>query len=162
LNMRYVREGSWYELIPEYVFTAACLGFSALGLALTPPLRMRVFFVVPVGLSLYLVAGQYNSFVTIFPNSRSRQDLLHHVPMHVGEAMVAALVAERQAAMVDAQAVQHGRVQVVHVHGVLGDVVREVVRGAVRVALLDAAAGQPDREAARVMVTAVVLGGQRT
>ena len=51
--------------------------------------------------------------------------------------------------------------QVVDVDRVVGDVVAEVVGLAVGDAGLDAAAGQPDGEAARVVVAAVVVGGQR-
>ncbi len=51
--------------------------------------------------------------------------------MHVGEAEVAALVAEGEALVVEAELVQDGGVEVVHVHGVLGDVEAELVRFAV-------------------------------
>ena len=90
----------------------------------------------------------------------SRQDRLHDVAGDVGQAVVAALELERQPRVVDAQAVQHRRVQVVDVDRVAGDVVAEVVGLAVGHARLDAAAGQPDGEAARMMVAAVVVGGQ--
>ena len=58
--------------------------------------------------------------------------------------------------MFDAHQVQDGRVEVVHVHAVLDDVVAEVVGLAVGHALVDAGAGHQDREAARVVVAAVV------
>ena len=48
-----------------------------------------------------------------------RQDLLHHVPVHVGQAEVAALELEGQPLVVDAEQVQHRRVQVVDVDDVL-------------------------------------------
>ena len=51
------------------------------------------------------------------------QNLLHHIPMHIRQPMVAALVAIRQAAVIDSQAVQHRRVQVVDMDRVLVDVV---------------------------------------
>ena len=74
--------------------------------------------------------------------------------MDVGQTVVAALEAERQAFVVEAQCVQQRRVQVVDVHGVFDDVVAELVGFAVRVAGFDAAAGKPPREAAAVMVAA--------
>ena len=51
--------------------------------------------------------------------------------MHVRQPVVAALVLERQPGVVDAQAVQDRRVQIVHVHRIRGDVVAEIVGRAV-------------------------------
>ena len=45
----------------------------------------------------------------------SRNDLLDHVPVHVGQAAVDAVVAEGQPLVVDAEQVQHRGVQVVAV-----------------------------------------------
>ena len=47
-----------------------------------------------------------------------REDLLHHLAMHVGQAEVAALVAIGQPRVVDAQQVQDRGVQVMDVDGV--------------------------------------------
>src|SRR5262249_24498397 len=55
-----------------------------------------------------------------------------------------------------------GGVEVVDVDGVLNDVVAVVVGLAVDDARLDAAAGQPEGEAAAVVVAAVVVPGQPT
>src|SRR5260221_11989188 len=52
----------------------------------------------------------------------SGQDVLHDVAVHVGQAEVAALEAVGEALVLDAQQVQHGRLEVVHVHGLLDDV----------------------------------------
>ena len=57
-----------------------------------------------------------------------RQHLLHHVARDVGEPEIAAHVVVGQARVVQAQAVQHGRLQVVHVDLVFEDVEAEVVR----------------------------------
>ena len=62
--------------------------------------------------------------------------------------------------MVDPQQVQDRGVQVEDLDRVLDDVVGEVVGLAQGHARLDAAAGHPDREAARVVVAAVVRGGE--
>ena len=59
------------------------------------------------------------------------------------------------------QQVQHRGVQVVDVDDVLDGVVAELVGGAVGDAALDAAAGQPHREALDVVVAAVALGHRR-
>src|SRR5262245_58575128 len=81
-----------------------------------------------------------------------RQNPLHQFAVHVGQPVVAALEFEREPGVVDAQAVQEGGVQVVDVDAVFGDVVTIIVGFAVRDTGLDAAAGQPDGEATRVVV----------
>ncbi len=63
--------------------------------------------------------------------------------------------------MIDSEQVQDRRVQIMHIVGILEDVVRVVVRLADRLAGLDASAGEENREAPRVMVAAVVGFGQR-
>ena len=63
--------------------------------------------------------------------------------------------------MIDAEAMQKGRIQVVHVTRFVDDVVAEVVRLAIDSAAFDAAAGHPHAEAARMMVAAVVCRGER-
>ena len=63
--------------------------------------------------------------------------------MAIGEALV-----------IDAHEVQDGGVQVVHVHGILGDVVAEFVGLAVTGTGFDAAAGHPHGEATRMVVAA--------
>ena len=62
--------------------------------------------------------------------------------------------------MVYSQLLQDRRLQVVHVDGILGDVVAKFIRRAVRRARPDAAASQPYRETARVMVASVVVFGE--
>ena len=77
--------------------------------------------------------------------------------MNIGQPEIPALELVRQPRVIDAQAVQHRGVQIVHVDRVARDVVAEVVGLAVAHARLDAAAGQPDGEAARMMIAAVVV-----
>src|SRR5262249_39054394 len=77
------------------------------------------------------------------------------------QAHVQTLHAVGQPPMVDAEAVEDGRLQVVDVDGVADDVVGEVVGFAVDDAGADAAAGHPDRETARMVVAAVVLARER-
>ena len=84
-----------------------------------------------------------------------RQDFLHHIAMHVGQPHVAAAEAEGQALVVDAEQVQHRGVQVVNLDLVLDGFVAVIVGGAVDRAAFDAAAGQPDGEAKRVVIAAV-------
>ena len=60
-------------------------------------------------------------------STRLRQQGLHDVAVHVGEAVAAALVLERELLVVDAQQVQQRRLEVVDVHRVADDVVAELV-----------------------------------
>ncbi len=74
----------------------------------------------------------------------SSQDPRNHLAVHVGQPHVAAAEAVGQSLVVDAQQMQHRRVQVVDLDLVFDGVVAVVVGGAVDGAALDAAAGQPD------------------
>ena len=76
--------------------------------------------------------------------------------MDVGEAEVASLEPVGQLGVIDAQAMEQGGVEIVNVHRVVDDVVAVVVGLAVDVSALDATAGQPDREAASMVVASVV------
>src|SRR5690606_37343696 len=86
----------------------------------------------------------------------SRQNVMHDRAMDVGESEVAALVTVGELLVVDAEAVEDGGVEIVHVDGVFEDVVAEVVGEAVVESRLDASARHPDGEASRMMVAAVV------
>src|SRR5262249_29770364 len=89
---------------------------------------------------------------------RLRQQFLNHLGwFDTGQLGVEAVGFEGQAFVVEAEQVQHGGVEVANVDRVFRDVVREVAGLAVNRARLDAAAGHPHGEAARMMVAAVVL-----
>lgn len=77
--------------------------------------------------------------------------------MHIGQSVAAALEAKSQFCVVDAQAVEQCGVQVVDVDGILGDVVAVVVRAAVSLPTFDAASGQPQTEAAWMVISSVVV-----
>src|SRR5688500_12366036 len=80
-----------------------------------------------------------------------RQHFLHDIPRHVRQAKIAALEAECQLEVIQAQEVQNRRVQVMHVDHVFHAVVADLVRLAQRQATLHAAASQPHRERLDVM-----------
>ncbi len=85
------------------------------------------------------------------------QDRFHRMLFfHAGQANVESLVLNREKLVVDSQAVQDRRIQIVDVDRVRGDVVTELIRFAVDDASFHAAAGQPDAKAARMMIPAVV------
>src|SRR5436309_761814 len=96
------------------------------------------------------------------PGANLRQKRLNNLPGDIGKAVVAALVAVGQALVIDSEQAQRGRVQVVDVDRVGGDVVAEIVGLAVGHAAFNASARHPAREAARMMVAAVVVRCQRT
>ena len=93
------------------------------------------------------------------PSRHSGQNFMDHVSVHIRKAEVAARVAVRQLLVVETQQVQERGVQVVDVDIVLHGLEAELVGGAVDLSALDAAAGQPDREAVGVVIASVDLPG---
>src|SRR5919108_6384854 len=91
----------------------------------------------------------------------SRQQFLHHAGLlDACQALIQSLIAHREPAVVEAQQMQDRGMEVADVHGVLDDVVGEIVGLAVDRSGPGAAAGHPHGEAARVMIAAVVLMAQ--
>ena len=90
----------------------------------------------------------------------SGQDVGDDVAEHVGEPEVSAGVAVGELFVVQAEQVQDGGVQVVHVDLVGDGVVAELVGRAVGEARLHAAAGEPDGEALGVVVAPVAALGE--
>jgi hypothetical protein len=87
-----------------------------------------------------------------------RQDGLNQMRrLDAGQPRIQALVAEGQPLMLQAEQVQHGRVQVAHVHRILHRVVAQLVGLAVGHAAVHAAAAQEERVALDVMVAPVAL-----
>ena len=82
------------------------------------------------------------------------EDVGDEFAVDVGEAEVAALVAEGEAFVVEAELVEDGGVEVVDVDTVFGDIEPEVVGFAVADAGFDAAAGHPHGEGVFVVVAA--------
>src|SRR5262249_31352295 len=87
----------------------------------------------------------------------SGQGFLDQLAVNVGETEVPALEFVGKLGVVEAEAVQDRRLQVVHVDRLLGDVVAVVVSGANGGAGLYTAACHPDGEAAGMVVTSVVV-----
>src|SRR5262249_30076713 len=87
----------------------------------------------------------------------SGEELLHHGSMDVSEPEVAARVTVGEGFVVEAEEVEDRGVQVVDVDGVLDGLEAEFVGGAMDMAPLDAAAGQPHGKGVVVVVAAVHL-----
>ncbi len=64
------------------------------------------------------------------------QDLFHHSTCHVGQPVIAATVAEGQLGVIEAQALQDGRVEIVDMAAVFEDARPKVVRLSVNHAAL--------------------------
>src|SRR4051794_15863243 len=85
----------------------------------------------------------------------SGQDLPDHFSVDVGETPVDAVVPEREPAVVDAEQVEHRRMEVIAVSRVLYCAIRPLVAPAVGGAALDPAARQPGGEGGGVVVPAL-------
>ena len=59
--------------------------------------------------------------------------------------------------MINTHTIEDGSVQLIQVHGILGDVIAKIIGGTVGDAGLDAGAGDPHAEIARVMIAPVIL-----
>src|ERR1700733_6254672 len=85
------------------------------------------------------------------PNARSPaiqrhplcDDVMDHLAGRIGKPEVAPAVSIGQLQMVDAEQIENGGGQVVHVNRLLNGLVSEVVGGAVCHAALDSATGEP-------------------
>src|SRR5690348_12757878 len=81
--------------------------------------------------------------------------LIQHSAGDVGQAEISTGVAEREAFVIEAEQLKHCGVQIVHVHAVLNGPKTKLIGSAVNLPATDAAAGQPDREAVMIMVSAI-------
>ena len=62
--------------------------------------------------------------------------------------------------MIDSEAVQDCRIEIVDGHGITNNVITEVIGLADGLPTFDSTTSQPDREAARMMVAAIVVGSK--
>ena len=80
------------------------------------------------------------------------------MPVDVGQSVVTTLESKCMAEVVDSQAVQDGRVEVMQRDGIGRDVVTEVVGFPITATTLDAASRQESRKTAGVMVSSIIIG----
>ena len=72
-----------------------------------------------------------------------RQNVMHNIPMDVGQAVIAALESIGQTFMIDSQAVQNRGMKVMDMNGILFDVVAEIIRLSVFDSRLNPTPGHP-------------------
>lgn len=72
--------------------------------------------------------------------------------MHIGQAVVPSLELVGEFLVIDSEEVEKGRLEVVNVDTVFGDVEADVIAGTVGHAGFDSAACHPDGEGVRVMI----------
>lgn len=90
-----------------------------------------------------------------------REDLIHNMAMNVGQSAVDAVLAIRQAFVVDPQQMQYGGMKIVAVGAALDRLVSPVIAVSVADACLDAGPRQPGNERPAVVVPAISALGKR-
>src|SRR4030095_16856630 len=95
-------------------------------------------------------ASPLNPAQSAFSNRLLSQDLSHHFPVDVGEAVIAAAISVSELFVIEAHEMEDGRVQVVDVALVLHGLPAEVVSGAEGHAAADATAGEPHGKSERM------------
>ena len=80
--------------------------------------------------------------------------------MDIGQPVISPLEAVGKACVIEAEEMHRGGVEVVDMHGILDDVVAEIISFTVDMASADSASGHENAEAPRVMVSTVVVAGQ--
>ena len=78
---------------------------------------------------------------------------MYDVSVHIGQAVVPALVAIGDPPVIEAEEMEEGRVEVVDVHGIFDDFVSEVVGPSMNGPAGDASSGEPDGERIALMIS---------
>lgn len=106
------------------------------------------------------VTGEWSHFERMRPTEDAAylgQDLLNHVAVNVGQAIVATLKAVVETLVVDTEAVKQCGMKIMHMDRVFGDVVAVVVCLAEAHSRFDSATRHPNGKAAWMVVTAKTL-----
>ena len=91
---------------------------------------------------------------------RLRENLFDYFAFDICQAKIPTLILVCQPGVIDAEAMQNCRVQIMNTHWIVRDVVAEIICLPDRHAGLYSAAREPDRETARMMIATVVLRRQ--
>ena len=130
-------------------------------LALSPVERTKIVSFIEFILSF--VFGFASDVHWKFQLSELSQEFLYNFwVLDAGQALIQSLELDREAFVVDAKAVQNCRVDVIDVHRIRDDVVTEVVGFSVHLATFDSAASHPHAEISRMVITSVVVFGERS
>ena len=81
--------------------------------------------------------------------------------MHIREPEVTSSVPVGEAFVIETEKVKDGCVKIVDVHAIFDGLETEFVSSAINLSALDAAAGQPHREAPVIVIPAIDLAGVR-
>src|SRR6185295_9336057 len=103
-------------------------------------------------ISLAVMAGPYAGAMR---RSNLRDQFLHHVPMHVGQAEVAPGAAEGEFFVIETEQGQNRGMKIVHVNFVLDGLEAELIGRAVDVAAPNTASRHPHGETVMIMVPPV-------
>ena len=93
--------------------------------------------------------------------NRLGQDARDQFAMHIGQTHVPAAESIDDFLVIEAEEVKHRRVKIVHKYFIFDGMVAVIVGRTMNVAALDAAAGQPNGKAERIVIAAVAALGHR-
>ena len=79
--------------------------------------------------------------------------------MDIGQTVPSTLMPKGQTLMVDAQQMEHGGLEVVNMHGILHNIIAEIIRLAIGDPGFYAPSGHPYSKTSRMVVTSVIIGG---
>ena len=82
--------------------------------------------------------------------------------IHAGKALVEPKIAVGESLMIDTESLEHGSIQIIHMHWVFQNVVGVIIRSSVLQATLESATRDPGGEAAPVVIAPVAVLGQFT
>lgn len=83
------------------------------------------------------------------------------MPLHIRQPVMPSLKLESQLRMIHTQGLHHRRVQVMQVHRILRNVVREIISRAIAHPAPEAPSSHPRRKAARMMIPPIIRLRQR-
>src|SRR5438046_6013113 len=103
-----------------------------------------------------LLSGEYRQRTVSDsgPRPRSRKNLVQYAAVNIGQAEIAPGIPIGELLVIEAEQVQDGRVQIVHVNLVLDRLETEFVRRAINRAAFHSPAGEPHAESVRIVVAA--------
>ena len=91
----------------------------------------------------------------------SSKKIADDIPMHVGEAKLAAGVPVGQPLMIQSQSIKQRGMQIVHVDGFFDGAITKFIRSTVGQAAADTAAGEPHGEGLGMMIAAIAVFDHR-